>query len=143
MSKVVLAFIALLAAALAGCSADRPMSPDHFSELKENIEVAPGETVAVRLPTSFSEGYRWQLAQPLNERLVKLVKSSYRRSEPAEPGMDGYQVLVFQAVAEGNATIPLQYVRFRDKSAEPEKVANFGLVIRNSNTSPISLPFGL
>lgn len=147
MSKIAVAATAFsftaLAVVLTGCSADRPMEADEFSQLSKTIEIAPGQDVAIRLPAKSDAGYQWQLAAPLNEKQVKLLGSAFRRGDSSQPGSTGYQVMIFRALGEGNATIRLKYVRPWEQTQTASRTADFTLVIREANTSPISLPFGL
>lgn len=96
----------------------------------EQIEVPVGKTFNVTLDSNPTTGYRWQLAKPLDEAILKLVGSEYKKPATKLVGAGGKEVWVFKAVAKGQASIQMKYVRPWEKDVGPVKKATFTVIAR-------------
>lgn len=116
--------LALVLALAAGCTSaaggDGPQ-PDR-------IQARPGEEFTITLESNPSTGYSWQLAAPLDERVVTLVGSEYQNRESGQVGAGGQETWTFRAVAEGEAKIELAYARPFEEDQPPEATATFVVV---------------
>jgi inhibitor of cysteine peptidase len=95
----------------------------------EMIDAQAGHSFTITLPANPTTGYQWQLARPLNDKMVKLIKSEYVADDTSLIGSGGNQVWKFKALAEGRAAVALKYVKPSEKNATPE-VKYFIVVIR-------------
>jgi len=93
------------------------------------FDVAKGERFAVILPSNRTTGFQWQLGRPLDGNVVKLVGSEYRTHENHVAGAAGSERWIFEAVAAGETTIVLHYVRPWEKSAPPARVGTFSVLV--------------
>lgn len=96
----------------------------------EQIEVPVGKTFSVTLDSNPTTGYRWQLAKPLDEAILKVVGSEYKKPATKLVGAGGKEVWVFKAVAKGQASIQMRYVRPWEKDVGPAKEATFTVIAR-------------
>jgi inhibitor of cysteine peptidase len=69
------------------------------------------EQFYITLGSNPTTGYEWQIGSVSNPDIVEFVSSEYIPPESQLPGAGGKQVLTFNALQEGNATVMLQYVR--------------------------------
>jgi len=107
---------------------------------KEQIEeyLSPGEVVAVntgrrfaiRLQSNPTTGYGWQLAKPLDEKIVVLVTNDYIHPDTRLIGAGGHEVWIFKAVGQGQAEISLKYVRSWEKDQPPAETNVFMVVVK-------------
>jgi inhibitor of cysteine peptidase len=100
--------------------------------------LSPGETVtldcsrrfAVRMSSNPTTGYGWQLAQPLDEKIVVLVTNDYIHPNTRLIGAGGNEVWIFKAVGRGQAEIARKYVRPWEKDRPPAETNVFKIVVK-------------
>jgi inhibitor of cysteine peptidase len=93
------------------------------------IEVARGKVFSVTLESNHTTGFRWQIADPLDQTKVRLVGKRYDRVRGAMPGQGGKEVWTFRAVSRGRTQIMLNYVRPWEKGSTPAQTKNVDVVI--------------
>lgn len=86
---------------------------------ENKISVNAGKNFMIELKSNPTTGYKWQLAEPLNERIVKLVSSDYLAPNTNLVGAGGKEIWIFKAVKKGEAKIILDYLRPWEK-VKPE-----------------------
>lgn len=96
----------------------------------EQIETTVGQTFSVTLDSNPTTGYKWQLAKPLDEGILKLVGSEYKKPATKLVGAGGKEIWVFKATAKGRTSIRLKYVRSWEKGVQPVKEAAFTVIVR-------------
>jgi inhibitor of cysteine peptidase len=95
----------------------------------ETIIVTRGEEFIVTLESNPTTGYQWRLAQPLDEKVLKLIKSNYQPDRLDLTGSPGRERWAFLAVSSGQATLSFEYVRPWEKNVPPARVARFRIVV--------------
>jgi len=86
----------------------------------EMIDTQAGRNFTIILPANPTTGYQWQLARPLNDKMIKLISSEYIADDTGLVGSGGKQVWKFSALKAGRAAIALKYVRPSEKNTTPE-----------------------
>ncbi len=94
------------------------------------ISARVGQEFKLALPCNASTGYTWVLATVPDEKLVKLVKTDYKRQDSKLIGAGGTMVWTFKGLAEGKTEMKLNYVRPWEKAERPAQTTNFAVVIR-------------
>ena len=94
------------------------------------ITVKVGQEFKLTLQYNVATGYQWALAKPPDAKLVKLLGTEYKRSDPKQVGAGGDMVWTFQALAEGKTEMGLNFVRPWDKGSKPAETTNFVVVIQ-------------
>ena len=94
-----------------------------------------GETFTITLESNPTTGYQWQLAKPLDEKILKLVSSKYEMEEPKNletgyVGVGGHEYWTFKAVGKGTTLIELMYVRPWEKDVPPVEAAVFRIRVK-------------
>ena len=89
-----------------------------------------GKEFTVHLSSNATTGYRWRPMGPLNEHIVKLVRSEYVPFEGGGLGAGGEELWTFLAVAPGETEITMEYVRPWEKSQSPVKTATISVSVR-------------
>jgi inhibitor of cysteine peptidase len=123
-----------LAWGLAGCAgpsttvAPKPaprIGDDHPMHVRLDAEFV------VTLEANWTTGYRWQVARPLDGRIVKFVSNRYFTiTQPGLVGAPGREVWTFRAVGRGATSIAFQYVRPWEKDVAPVRTLTCGVVVR-------------
>jgi len=118
----------LASMALAACgSAERPPANDppvrdsrggvaEFSDASTLIRVRAGTDFVITIPSNATTGYQWALADSLNPALLRRVNNEYLADRqpagsPPVAGAGGHERWTFRALAPGQATIRMIYVR--------------------------------
>ena len=89
-----------------------------------------GEEFTITLESNPTTGYSWQLAEPLNEKIVKLVGSDHVPSRTDLVGAGGQENWTFRAVNKGSAKIALKYARPWEKDKPPAEKKTFLIKVR-------------
>jgi predicted secreted protein len=90
----------------------------------DTIQAALGEEFVIIFDAKAATGYEWQLASPIDNKLVKFVSSGDKL------------VWTFKALQTGKTQISFKYVRQRKKNALAEKKAVYIVNIRDSVKTP-------
>jgi predicted secreted protein len=106
------------------------LSGREFTDPSVQIEVAAGETFSIVLDSNATTGYQWQVAQPLNENVVKFYTSIYQAPENPIPGAGGRERLTFTATGRGQAAIVLNYLRAWETGASPARTVTFNVTVK-------------
>ena len=86
------------------------------------LSVKTNEQFYITLSSNPSTGYAWQVASVSNPDMVRFVDSQYIRPESELVGAPGKQILTFNALQEGSATIQLEYVRPFERGVPPVSI---------------------
>jgi len=98
------------------------------------ITVATGQEFKIALESNPSTGNQWLIARPLDENLLKLLGTEFKRGRPGA-GPNGNDVLSFKALGEGKAQIHLKYGRLFEKDEGPTRTTNFVVVITRTGAA--------
>ena len=121
-ATVVLALTVAVAVALSGCGSGATQK-----KTQKTLKVGQALTVSLPSPTT---GYKWQLAQPLNPKVLKKVGSSYQ-ALPASKGKvsaGGVELWTFIGVGKGTDDVTMQYVG-PSKGAKPAQEKVFSVTV--------------
>ena len=92
------------------------------------IEVKAGDEFTIVVQSNPSTGYRWQLAEPLDETIIHLLAKEYREDKPIRPGSGGWDVWKFEAVAPGETEITLNHFPANSDTV-PYETATFTVTV--------------
>ncbi len=87
------------------------------------VKAEEGKEFSIALDSNRTTGYEWRLARPLDERIVKLVKSAYAPPQGDLLGAGGQETWVFLPMWKGETEILMEYVRPWEKGGPPAKSA--------------------
>src|SRR5579863_1187699 len=93
------------------------------------ITVAAGQEFKIALESNPSTGNQWLIARPLDEGLLKLLGTEYKRGRSPTIGAGGHEILSFKALGEGKTQIHLKYGRLWEKDDGPTRTTNFVVMI--------------
>jgi inhibitor of cysteine peptidase len=97
------------------------------------LRVPLGETFTITLPSNPTTGYRWQLAQPLDKRIVSEAGHEYQPDKPARIGSGGQEVWTFRASGMGRTVISMQYIRPWETGKPPVNSGIFTVIVLGGN----------
>ena len=103
---------------------------EEYLSLGETVALNCGCRFAVRMRSNPTTGYGWQLAKPLDEKIVVLVTNDYIHSASRLVGAGGHEVWVFKTVGRGQVEIALKYVRPWEKDRPPAGTNVFKVVVK-------------
>ena len=92
------------------------------------VAVREGQTFALTLGSNPTTGYIWQLAEPLNEGIVRFISQEYRMDKTDRVGAGGLEIWTFKAVGSGETRINMKYVRPWEKDTTPADTAQFKII---------------
>jgi inhibitor of cysteine peptidase len=118
----------LLAIVVAACAHQPPAV--QMPGPNRALEVAQGEQLTITLDANPTTGFQWQLAAPLDEKVITLVGNEHQRAGTAGIGAGGTDVWTFKAVGTGSATIVLEYRRPWEKDVPAAERKRFAVVVR-------------
>lgn len=117
-------------------SADK--KPKEFNDPDEPVEVEEGLQFILVLESNPSTGYAWQLSEPLDEELLRLVGMSFEKKGGSHGegeevvGAPGEELWTFEALKAGSTEVKLEYVRPWEKEERPEETAVFEVKIKKA-----------
>lgn len=89
-----------------------------------------GKKLEIKLDSNWTTGYQWQLAEPIDEKMIKFIKSEYISPNTNLAGAPGIEKWTFMALKSGKTKIALKYVRPWEKDNPPADRKEFTVVIR-------------
>lgn len=104
-------------------------------ETGSEIEVGSGEQFEVRLDSTPSTGYSWQISEMTSPEFVVLESQTHVAADTDLVGVAGTDVFVFTAV-RGAGILRLEYIRSFDDPIVPERVAEFIVRVDDAEWPP-------
>lgn len=127
------ALAALFSVALFACSgAPAPSAPKQVDESYsgKQVEIAAGDTLAVILVSNPSTGFKWELAMPTDNSVVKMVDNKYEAAATSLAGASGKEVWTFKAAGKGTSAIRMEYSRPWAGGEKAVKVFELNVVVK-------------
>ena len=118
-------FCVLVIHGLTGC--------DCFAGQKDqakSIETRVGQDISIELEANATTGYQWELATPLDEKILRLVKSEYLPDKTGLVGSGGKQTWVLKALQQGKTPVSFKYSRPWEKNIPPAREESFSIVVK-------------
>jgi len=94
------------------------------------VQLKKGQTLVVTLEANPTTGYSWEVAEPLDEQVLRQVGEPEFKQESEALGAGGVQVLRFEAVNAGQITLKLVYHRPWEKGVEPLETYSLQVVVQ-------------
>ena len=128
-------FVALLILLVAltvatGCSPQQQEVKASIGDDSREMQLKKGQTLVVTLEGNPTTGYSWEVAEPLNEQVLRQAGEPEFKSESDALGAGGVQILRFEAVNAGKFTLKLVYRRPWEKDVEPLETYSIEVVVR-------------
>jgi predicted secreted protein len=101
-----------------------------FTDPTEPLVVKPGREFSLTLAVNPSTGYGWTVAGPLEQSVVKQIRTEYRHPSAKAPGAGGAEILRFKAVGKGKTVISLSYARPWEQGGEPARRVAFVIIVQ-------------
>jgi inhibitor of cysteine peptidase len=128
-------FIALLTLLIAltvatGCSPQQQEVKAGIDDDGREMQLKKGQTLVVTLEGNPTTGYSWEVAEPLDEQVLRQAGEAEFKPESEALGAGGVQILRFEAVNAGQITLKLVYHRPWEKDVEPLETYSIQVVVR-------------
>ena len=121
----------LLALTMAtGCSPQQQEVKASIDDDGREKQLKKGQTLVVTLEGNPTTGYSWEVADPLNEQVLRQAGEPEFKAESDLIGAGGVQILRFEAVNAGKFTLKLVYHRPWEKDVEPLETYSIQVVVR-------------
>jgi len=120
--------IALTAAA--GCSPQQQEAKASMDDNGREMQLKKGQTLVVTLEGNPTTGYSWEVAEPLDEQVLRQAGEPEFKAESEALGAGGVQILRFEAVNAGKITLKLAYRRSWEKGVEPLNTFSLQVIVR-------------
>jgi inhibitor of cysteine peptidase len=129
MKKILFLFV-LFAVLVSACKGEADDEIFKISDPAKQLESEAGNEFKLIIESNPSTGYHWELAEELDESVVKFVSREYRAEEPVMPGSGGVDVWVFEAVAAGETQITLGYYPPSNDPVEAQQTVTFIVTVK-------------
>lgn len=99
----------------------------------QEVEIDAGKLLVITLESNPTTGFRWELAEPIDENLLALIESQYEPGADAEIGLvgaDGTEVWTFETLTAGETTITMEYSRPWDGGEKAVKTFEVTVTIK-------------
>jgi len=128
-------FVALLTLIVAltlatGCSSQQQEVKASIDDDGREKQLQKGQTLVVTLEGNPTTGYSWEVAEPLDEQVLRQVGEPEFKAESDLVGAGGVQILRFEAVNAGQTTLKLAYRRPWEKDVDPLETYSIQVVVR-------------
>jgi inhibitor of cysteine peptidase len=121
----------LIALTLAtGCSPQQQEVKATIDDNGREMQLKKGQTLVVTLEGNPTTGYSWEVAEPLDEQVLRQAGEAEFKAESEALGAGGVQILRFEAVNAGQITLKLVYHRPWEKGVEPLETYSLQVVVR-------------
>ena len=95
------------------------------------IKTKVGEEFTITLESNRTTGYGWELAEPLDGSIVKLINSDYKQPQDVRLiGKGGKEVWTFKAVGQGKTKVSMKYVRSWEKDTPPAMTQEYIVIVK-------------
>jgi inhibitor of cysteine peptidase len=94
------------------------------------VQLKKSQTLVVTLEANPTTGYSWEVAEPLDEQVLRQLGEPEFKVESDLMGAGGVQILRFEAVNAGKTTLKLVYHRPWEKGVEPLNTFSIQVVVR-------------
>ena len=127
-----LALLTLLAALIlaTGCSPQQQEVKASIDDNGSEKQLKKGQTLVVTLEGNPTTGYSWEMAEPLDEQVLRQVGEPEFKAESDLVGAAGVQILRFEAVNAGKTTLKLVYHRPWEEGVDPLETYSIQVVVR-------------
>jgi inhibitor of cysteine peptidase len=109
---------------LAGCGEIK-----QYSDPGATITVSAEEQFVIALESNPSTGYSWQMVEPLDEKVVEFVSSTFEASKTKLIGAPGKELFTFRAAGKGSTKISFTYQRPWEKGVPFIKKLEFNITV--------------
>jgi predicted secreted protein len=122
--------LAVVSTVLVGCDGSSgEILLDHPEDSGTTLRLVPGDVVAIPLEVNPGVGFEWELPEPPDGAVLRLLSNEIEIDDPEATGSGGVQTWRFEAVGEG--TTRLRFERRYRGDDDPEG-QEFRLEIRVS-----------
>lgn len=96
------------------------------------ITVRVKDSFEISLPVSMGTGYRWELEDSLNKKLLSLENIIYKNADISIPGSTGTQTFIFKAISKGKIKIHLVHLQPWNKASKNDE-KEYIIIIHQKN----------
>jgi inhibitor of cysteine peptidase len=114
----------------AGCRSQQQEVKVSVDDAGREVQLNKGQTLAVTLEGNPTTGYSWEVAESLDEKVLRQVGEAEFKAESEALGAGGVQILRFEAVNAGQTTLNLVYHRSWEEGVEPLETYSLQIVVR-------------
>lgn len=96
----------------------------------KTLEASVGQKFTITLRGNETTGYVWQMTKGTNSKIVKKISDKYMPDNTGLVGSGGDHVWTYKAVAAGETTITLNYLRPWQKPVVPTKTLKYKIKVK-------------
>lgn len=124
VASIVILTVAILFIVFSGNSA----KTDYMTN---TIKTTVGKKFVITMDANATTGYEWQLANPIDDNLIKLVSSIYNPYKTGRLGSGGKSIWTFKAVRAGKTQISFKYIRPWEKNTRTANETTYIVTIQD------------
>lgn len=119
--------LAIVACDFAACGGAKPII---ITDKDSKVQLAKGDTLALRLPANPTTGFSWTIAKNDDAKLKSAGKPEFEPPDKKVVGAGGTQIFRFTAEAAGEFELELHYKRPFEKDKDPAKTHKVKVTIK-------------
>lgn len=96
----------------------------------QQLKTAVGQKFTITLQSNATTGYSWQLAKPIESKMLKFLGSKYSPKVTGLVGSGGLEQWNFIALKRGRTKVSFKYVRPWEKDIQPVDTRSYQITIR-------------
>ncbi|MFA4906124.1 MAG: protease inhibitor I42 family protein [Candidatus Margulisiibacteriota bacterium] len=96
----------------------------------QSLKTSVGQKFTITLKSNATTGYGWQLAKPIDGKMLKLIGSKYYPQRTGLVGSGGVERWMFRALKCGKTQVSFKYVRPWEKNVPPVDTRVYQITIR-------------
>lgn len=102
-----------------------------FEDSNQPIHIQVGDIFNLSLDSNPTTGYQWEFGAPLDEKLIRLMKTQFQSKTSPIPltGQGGKETWSFKALQKGETLIILHYLRPWENNKKPVQIKEFKIII--------------
>ena len=81
------------------------------NDMTNTIKATVGKEFVITLDANATTGYEWQLANPIDDSLIRLVHSEYVPDKTGLVGSGGKSIWTFTTIRAGTIKVYFKYIR--------------------------------
>ena len=106
-----------------------------YSDPAKTIDVELCKEFAVTLESNKTTGFGWDIAAPIDEKVIKFTGCEFIAAGTGLVGSGGMEIWSFRGVCPGKTSISFKYIRQWEKDVPPAKKLTFNVAVKELSSN--------
>ena len=101
-----------------------------YNDPAKSIDIELCKDFTITLESNKTTGFGWDIATPIDEKIVKFMGCEYIAAQTGLVGSGGREIWSFRAICPGKTNISFKYIRPWEKDVPPAKNLTFNVAVK-------------